>query len=174
MLDITKLLHTVIDLELAIDDSQELMIGPQTRQQTIYLHLDQALSKFADAAGWANVLTKEHQSHVDVTKCYVRVLALFLLFSVKRQWTHLIVISDEEWQRITNAEAKDKLADLNKEYLAVKNFLNASFYSRRQDDFRHAWHLILKMGIIDFQIKPAEIMDAYQQMANQLTKQFVK
>lgn len=40
MLDITKMLHQIIDLELKIDDEKELMIGPETRKQTIFVDLD--------------------------------------------------------------------------------------------------------------------------------------
>ena len=32
-LDITKLLHEAIDLELAVDDAYDLLIGPETRQR---------------------------------------------------------------------------------------------------------------------------------------------
>ena len=41
MLDITKMLHTVVDLELTIDDAKELLIGPATRQQTIFGVMEQ-------------------------------------------------------------------------------------------------------------------------------------
>ena len=44
MLDITKMLHQIIDLELKIDDEKELMIGPETRKQTIFVDLDISLS----------------------------------------------------------------------------------------------------------------------------------
>ena len=32
MLDITKMLHQIIDLELKIDDEKELMIGPEDKE----------------------------------------------------------------------------------------------------------------------------------------------
>lgn len=32
MLDITKMLHQIIDLELKIDDEKELMIGPENKK----------------------------------------------------------------------------------------------------------------------------------------------
>lgn len=172
-LDITKMLHAAIDLELAADDAYELMIGPEVRQQTIYLQLALQLSRFADLAGWADVLhTQRPAGHEQLTAQYVKVLALFLLFSAKRQWTHLIVLSDEQWQRITGADKKDQLADLNREYLAIKNLLNGAFVSRHQEDLRHAWHLLLKLGIVDFMITPDEITSAYQQMVTATSQKF--
>lgn len=172
-LDITELLHSVIDLELAIDDAQELMIGPVARQQTIYAQLDLKLSEFTRNAGWLDVLKQAKPvEHSQLVQTYTEALALFLLFSAKRQLTHLVVLSDEQWERITNAEKKDKLADLNQEYLAIKNFLNGAFFSRRHEDFRHAWHLFLKLGLVDFEIKPAEITSAYQDMVKSAMKEY--
>lgn len=50
MLDITKMLHQVIDLELDIDNEKELMIGPEVRKQLIFVDLDLTLSNTAEAA----------------------------------------------------------------------------------------------------------------------------
>ena len=107
------------------------------------------------------------------------VFALALLWALaagrrktERQWTHLIVLSAEQWQRISGADKKDQLADLNREYLAIKNLLNGAYVSRHQEDLRHAWHLLLKLGIVDFEISPAEITSAYQQMVTTANQQF--
>ena len=151
-LDITPMLHAIIDLELAVDDAQELLLGPDARLQTIYVQLDLQLSDFAQTAGWADVLYPDYQADRDqLLTVYVRTFALFLLLSAKRQWTHLVVLDDK----------KTKLADLNREYLAVKNFLNSAYFTRRQEDFRHAWHLWLKVGQVDFGFTTEEISTAY-------------
>jgi hypothetical protein len=172
-LDITKMLHQAIDLELTADDALDLMIGPEARLQTIYVQLDLKISAFAKVAGWADVLHPRHDpDYKQLKSLYVQSLALFLLASAKRQWTHLVVLTDEQWQRITTADKKDKLADLNKEYLAVQNFLNSAYFNRRHEDFRHAWHLWLKMGIIDFDISSEEIAASYQAMVDKFNQQF--
>lgn len=174
-LNITKMLHEVIDLELTVDDALELMIGPEARLQTAYLQLDLQLSACAKVAGWADVLHPDHRiDRPQLLKDYVQALAWFLLASAKRQWTHLIALDQQQWQRITDAEEKTKLADLNREYLAVKNFLNSAYFSRRQEDFRHAWHLWLKMGLVDFGFTPAEISAAYQKMVTTLNQKFAE
>lgn len=172
-IDITKMLHSIIDLELTVDDAKELLLGPEARRQAIFVQLDLKLSALADAAGWADVL-EEHagDDHQKVVELYVQTLALFLLYSAKRQWTFLVVLSDEQWQRITSAEKKDKLVDLEREYLAIKNFLNGAYYNHRQEDFRHAWHLLLKMGIVDLGITPAEISANYQTMIADTEKKY--
>lgn len=167
------MLHSIIDLELAVDDAKELLMGPEARRQTIFVQLDIKLSAFAETAGWSDVLQeKPVLDHAKLVELYVQTLALFLLYSAKRQWTFLVVLSDEQWQRITGAEKKDKIADLDREYLAVKNFLNGAYYNRRQEDFRHAWHLLLKIGIVDLNITPAEISASYQAMIADAEKKY--
>lgn len=171
-LDITKMLHTVVDLELTIDDAKELLIGPATRQQTIFVQLDCQLANFAQAAGWADVLGQGTADTDQARQSYLKSLALLLLFSAKKQWTHLVVLDDDQWRRITTAKQSTKLGDLNKEYLAIKHFLNGAYYSHRQEDFRHAWHLLLKMGIVDFNYQPADLEQGYLDLLNTVAKQY--
>ena len=83
-----------------------------------------------------------------------------------------MVLSAEQWQRIVDAKKQDQLAELNREYLAIKNLLNGAYVSRHQEDLRHAWHLLLKLGIVDFGISPAEITSAYQQLVTTANQQF--
>ena len=66
MLDITKMLHQIIDLELKIDDEKELMIGPETRKQTIFVDLDISLSNMAEAAGWYKVVNPREADKEDL------------------------------------------------------------------------------------------------------------
>ena len=172
MLDITKMLHTVVDLELTVDDAKELLIGPETRQQTIFVQLDYKLANFAQATGWADVLEEGTADPVAARQSYLKSLALLLLFSAKKQWTHLVVMDDDQWQRVTTAKQSTKLADLNKEYLAIKHFLNGAYYSHRQEDFRHAWHLLLKMGIVDFGYQPADLQKGYLALLDKVAKQY--
>lgn len=171
-LDITKMLHRVVDLELTVDDAKELLIGPAARQQTIFVMLDCQLANFVQAAGWADVLNQEEHDPALARQSYLKALALLLLFSAKKQWTHLVVMDDAQWQRVTTAKQSTKLADLNKEYLAIKHFLNGAYYSHRQEDFRHAWHLLLKMGIVDFDYQPADFQQEYLDLLDRLAKQY--
>lgn len=164
MLDITKMLHQIIDVELAVDDAKELMIGPDTRKQTIFVELDQALSRTAAAAGWYKVVAPVKTDRQQLTEEYVQALALMLLFSAKMQWTHLDVLDEAATKRIMTAKQSTKLADLNKSYLAIKHFLNEVYYNHQQESFRHAWHLLLKMGLVDWQLTPDEITMAYDQL----------
>lgn len=167
MLDITKMLHQIIDLELEIDDAKELMIGPDARRQTIFVELDEALAQMAAAAGWYKVVSPVEVDRERLKKKFAAALALMLLFSAKMQWTHLDVLDDTTVKRITSAKQSTKLADLNKSYLAIKHFLNDAYYNHQQESFRHAWHLLLKMGLVDWQLRVPEITTAYNEMLAQ-------
>ncbi|MBB1070275.1 hypothetical protein H5S40_08940 [Limosilactobacillus sp. RRLNB_1_1] len=167
MLDITKMLHQIIDLELKIDDEKELLIGPEVRKQTIFLDLDISLSDMAEAAGWYKVINPNEADKKKLLKAYAEVMGLFLLFSAKMQWTHLVVLDEEAWRRITDAKRATKLADLNKSYLAIKHFLSDAYFNHQQESYRHAWHLLLKMGIVDWKLTPEQITKAYQAMIDQ-------
>lgn len=164
MFNITKMLHKIIDLELEVDDAKELMIGPDARRQTIFVELDQALSRMAAAAGWYKVVNPVELDHSRLTKEYAQAVALMLLFSAKMQWTHLDVLDEATANRITAAKQSTKLADLNKSYLAIKHFLNDGYYNHQQESFRHAWHLLLKMGLVDWQLTVSEVTAAYEKM----------
>ncbi|MEY8441251.1 hypothetical protein AALA17_01115 [Lactobacillaceae bacterium 24-114] len=164
MINWSKLLHQVIDLEWAIDDHKELLLGPEARQQTIFVALDVELAKFAESIDWFDVLTKKKIDHEEVVNRYLRVLELFLLYSAKKQWTHLIVMDEKQWQLIQRPDKTDKLVELNKQYLAIKHFLGDAYYEHRQESFRHAWHLIVKWGLVDLQLSPDEVTAGYQSL----------
>lgn len=174
MLDITKMLHQIIDLELTVDDAKELLLGPDARKQTIFVDLDLALSATAEAAGWFRVVKPAPMDKQKLITSYTQALALFLLFSAKMQWTHLVVLDEESWQRVKTAQPATKLADLNKAYLALKHFLSDAYFNHQQESFRHAWHLLLKMGLVDWHLTPDQLTDAYQAMVDQTKNELEK
>lgn len=167
MLDITKMLHQIIDLELKIDDEKELLIGPEVRKQTIFLDLDISLSDMAESAGWYKVINPSEVDKKKLLKAYAESMGLFLLFNAKMQWTHLVVLDEKAWRRVADAKRATKLADLNKSYLAIKHFLSDAYFNHQQESYRHAWHLLLKMGIVDWKLTPEQIVKAYQTMIDQ-------
>ncbi|WP_279403927.1 hypothetical protein [Secundilactobacillus kimchicus] len=41
---------------------------------------------------------------------------------------------------------------LNQQALAVQQFLLHSYFDRQQAAFKHAWHLVLKWGLVDLAV----------------------
>ena len=174
MINWTTLLHQVIDLELDVDEAKELTIGPETRKQTIFVALDVELAKLANSNGWFKVLDQPKKDPQKSLKHYLQSLELLLLFSAKQQWTHLIVMDQKQWYLIQRTKPTTKLADLNKQYLAIKHFLNDAYYNHRQESFRHAWHLLIKWGLVDLEFSGEEVTTKYKELIEQQRTYWVK
>ncbi|MCI1975500.1 MAG: hypothetical protein LKJ51_06230 [Limosilactobacillus sp.] len=164
MINWTTLLHQVIDLELDVDEAQELEVGPEARKQTIFTALDVELAKLADGDGWFNILEHNENNSESIEQHYLKAIELFLLFSAKQQWTHLIVMDDKQWGLIKRSKPATKLAEQNKQYLAIKHFLGDAYYNHRQESFRHAWHLLIKWGLIDLGFTDEKITTKYKNL----------
>lgn len=174
MINWTNLLHQVIELELDVDEAKELEIGPETRKQTIFVTLDVELAKLANSIGWFNVLERPTADASQSLDHYLKSLELFLLFSAKQQWTHLIVMDQTQWDLINRSKPTTKLADLNKQYLAIKHFLNDAYYNHRQESFRHAWHLLIKWGMVDLGFNGKKITNSYEELIKRQRTRWIK
>lgn len=165
MLDITKLLQDTIDFDNQVIEKRDLLLGPASHLQEILVQCDQALARFYQPDINYTLRPQQRKSDADVLlEYYVETLHWFLLYSARKQWTHLVVISQDGFKKIMSAKPSTKLVDLDKEYLAIKYLLFTSYYTHRQEDFRHAWHMLLKMGLVDFKLEPARIEEVHEQL----------
>lgn len=163
-LDITKMLHNVIDADWAesdrlADNDNSVLVGAQAHQDNIMTTIIIKWSQCAQLAGWY-LLRKDYQvDRQSLLKTYCQCLNLMLLWAAKRQWTHLVVLDDEGWQRIADADQTTKVQDLNKQFLAINRLLTDVQFSHSQDSYRHAWHMILKCGLVDWSFSDHAIED---------------
>ena len=74
------------------------------------------------------------------------------------------MLADDDWQRLTSADRATKVVDKNKEYLAIVRLLGDVQFSPQQEAFSHAWHLFLKMGLVDWQLTPDEISETCKEL----------
>lgn len=163
MLNITQLLHEAIELDWQLDEDHEIQLGAEARVQNVFTLLDVKMAELAENAGWFKVWQDQpQQNRQAVLEKYTEAMNYFLLFSAKKQWTHLVVLDEEMLKRIKAGKQNEKVPDWNKEYLAIKNFLYGSYFEHRQEDFRHAWHLFLKLGMVDFGFTDSEITTTYE------------
>lgn len=164
-INITPLLQKVIahDWQVMDELSDDVApLGANGRLDNLMTNLLVDFSQTISADGWftkINLAENEQPAvdHQQLLTNYCRTFNDFLLWSAKRQWTHLVVLSDEDWQRIADAKVADKVTDKNKEYLAIMRLMGNVQFSHQQEAFRHAWHLLLKMGLVDWQLTPEEI-----------------
>lgn len=171
-INITPLLQQVIAHDWQVMDNlsdEAAPLGADGRLDNTMTSLLVSLSKTVMADGWFDKVNQAVKQQVPVDHSqlltnYCQTLNLFLLWSAKRQWTHLVVLSDDDWQRLTEANAAEKVTDKNKQYLAIVRLLGNVQFSHQQESFRHAWHLFLKMGLVDWQLTPDEISTTSQQL----------
>ncbi|WP_295728307.1 dUTPase [uncultured Limosilactobacillus sp.] len=166
MLNITQLLQDSIYCDNQVIDQRDLLLGPESHLKEILVHCDRSLAMLYHPAIDYD-LEAANQGVVDhslVLKNYVTVIHWFLLFSAQKQWTHLVVINKDSYKNLLASQRLTKLADQDQQYLTIKYFLLTSYYTHRQEDFRHAWHLLLKYGLVDLKLGSSEIMDEHERL----------
>lgn len=165
MLNITRLLQDGIAVDNHLFEANDILLGPDARLANTVVTLDIELAKLANQAGWSRVYEKANPPATTVLASQFNcVLHWGLLFAARKQWTHLVVLSDQEFAHLLALKKSTKAADLNKEYLAIKNLLLGSYFTHRQEDFRHAWHLLLKRGLVDLGVTADQVMAAHEEL----------
>ncbi|MDV7718830.1 2-deoxyuridine 5-triphosphate nucleotidohydrolase [Pediococcus ethanolidurans] len=167
MLNIPKMLQSSIQLDRSIAAEKELTLNWPERIKNTLLSLDVELSEVANTSEWFKVW-KEHKGKNDEGKTvretllveYVDAIDFFLLFASQKQWVENVDLTSEQFKKLETSDSKLNLTDT---YLAIKSMLFSSSVSNRPDNFRHAWHLYLKLGMVGFGFSPAEIEAAFYQ-----------
>ncbi|WP_412988193.1 dUTP diphosphatase [Pediococcus siamensis] len=165
MLDIPKMLQASIQLDRSIATERQLTLSWEDRIKNTLLSLDVELSEVANTSEWFKVW-KTHKGKHDPDKTvretllveYVDAIDFFLLFASQKQWVENVDMTSEQFAKLTSAGQK---LDLTATYLAIKSILFSSFVSNRPDNFRHAWHLYLKLGLVGFGFSAKEIEAAF-------------
>lgn len=165
MLDITKLLQDSIYLDNRLLDERDLPMGPESHLQEIMVRFSKALANAYEPDINYDISGKQQLlDHSGQLTRYTEAMHWLLLFSARKQWTHLLVMDKADYQRIVQADANQDFNDFDKEYLTILHLVMSAYYTHQQDYFRHAWHLFLKLGLVDWQLSEQEIMDCHDQL----------
>lgn len=164
MLDLTTLLQQSIRLDRDITAKQQIHWKPTERLQNAMVSLDVELAEMANTSEWFKVW-KIHKGKADVGKTsretllneYVDAMDFFFLVAAIQQWTHLIPMTPEKIAELANGRS----TDLSKQYLAIKHLLYDAYFNHRQVSYQHAWHVFLKLGLVDFGFSQDEIQAAF-------------
>ncbi|MFC6180919.1 dUTPase [Lactiplantibacillus daowaiensis] len=165
MLDLTKLQQQSIRLDADITARQGIHWKPKDRLQNAMVSLDVELAEMANTSEWFKVW-KIHKGKADAGKThretlmneYVDAMDFFFLVAAIQQWTHLMPMTPDE---LTDLTAKPT-TDLNKQYLAIKHLLYDAYFDHRQASYQHAWHVFLKIGLVEFGFDQDEIQAAFE------------
>lgn len=166
MLDITQLLQDTIYFDNQIIEQRDLLLGPDSHLKEILVHCDRSLASLYQPAISYDLIKAPavSLSNQQILERYVAVLHWFLLFSAQKQWTHLVVMDETSYHKLTKAKPVTKLADQDQQYLTIKYFLFTSYYTHRQADFRHAWRLLIKYGLVYLKLSTDAIMQEHERL----------
>lgn len=102
--------------------------------------------------------TAQKMKDTDILASYCDVLCAFCRVGNHQKWTYLMLLSDEETDRLRQKWVSHSFANL---FMILQQQLNKSFFERQNEPFLHAWHILLKFGLVELGYTPAQIEEKY-------------
>ena len=149
-LDLAQLLQVAIQSEHIANQAQGLSMKPELAKQRAYVQAEGAIVHLMDAMG----VNDAQSASEDLLPAYLALIDKFFLVAAKQTWSHLIVMTPDGLDELAT---KQLARSLNQQALATTQFLLKSYFERQQAAFEHAWHLVLKWGLVDLKLKPETI-----------------
>lgn len=163
-LDLADLLQTAIQRRNEFNYEHKVAVSPEEGLRVDYVALNVSLAHLSDLMGWFKLgQERATVSNEELLQAYVEVLDHTFQVAARQTWSHLIVMKPEELEKL---KQKRTAKSLSQQYLSISHFLDQSFIERQQVAFRHAWHLILKLGLVDLNFTEDQIQDAYLKLDN--------
>lgn len=162
MLDTNELLRISRDFHRNEINLSGIDLRNDEPRKICYQANDVNLSKVADIAGWYKFWQQapvEETQKKDLILAYVNGLDSLLWLAQVEQWMHLVVLEDTEVIKIMHFPR----GKLNQHYLGLKTMLWNCYLRHSQDDYKHLLRSYLKLGLVEFNFTPTEIMNAFRQ-----------
>ncbi len=158
-LDLAKMLQTAIQRRNQFLYENDIAISSDETMRGNYVRLDVALAELANVMGWFELTTTpKTMNHEMVREAYLKAMDGFFQVAAKQTWSQLIVQSDNKLAALASAR---KAKSLSQQYLSMKQFLYDAFLKHEQPAFEHAWHLFLKLGLVDLGLDDEELEQAF-------------
>ena len=77
--------------------------------------------------------------------------------------TMVYFISIANEKQISNFKSKWHSKSYNSVYLIIQQQINKCYFSHQSTEFVHAWHMLIKFGLVELGISPEEIEDYFNQ-----------
>ena len=74
------------------------------------------------------------------------------------------------WNEVWHDQEAENLTELTRQFVKVIFFLYGAYFEHRQADFKHAWHLLLKLGLVDLKLDDQKIMISFVEWQAALLK----
>ncbi|WP_311407042.1 dUTPase [Liquorilactobacillus uvarum] len=123
----------------------------EEKAAVLYLELNSALAVLFSK-------TAEKMEGTEVLASYCDVLCAFCRVGNYQKWTYLMLLSDEETDRMRQKWTSHSFAKL---FMILQQQLNKSFFERQNEPFLHAWHILIKFGLVELGYTPTQIEEKY-------------
>ena len=85
---------------------------------------------------------------------YGEFLLAFARIANQRQWAYKLLLDETT---IANFKNKWQAPSQSSVFLIMNQLVNKSFFSNDMEAFTHAWHIIIKFGLVELQISETEL-----------------
>lgn len=75
-----------------------------------------------------------------------------------KEWSYLMLMSDDDVHQISQKWKSESLATV---YLSIQQQIGKSYLNRQSQALVHAWHMYLKLGLVDLKFSESEIEECY-------------
>ncbi|PWG00938.1 hypothetical protein [Levilactobacillus bambusae] len=162
MLDLAKMLQQTIIADNAFKANHQVTLSGQQGKERAYVQCDTALANLRSTADLSNEANVS-----EISQRYAAGLIGFLLIAAKQTWSQVIVMKPDDYQRLLKTKVS---SDWDEHYLITKRLIFNSYFEHRQDDFRHAWRLYLKFGLVDLKLSETAIREAFEAQMEQVNQ----
>ena len=92
---------------------------------------------------------------------YCEGLRDFLEIANFKEWAYIMLVDKDEVKKITQKCQSDSLATV---YLIIQQQINKCYFEHQSQFLVHAWHIYLKLGLVDLRFTEDQIESRFKQM----------
>lgn len=92
---------------------------------------------------------------------YCKCMRDFFAIANFKEWAYIMLMSDEDLNAIGEKWKSESLAMV---YLSIQQQINNCYFKRQPQSLVHAWHMFLKLGLIDLEFDINEIENRFYQL----------
>lgn len=104
---------------------------------------------------------QEKKSSKEILDDYCEGMRNFFAIANFKEWAYIMLISDED---LENIKSKWKSDSLSMVYLSIQQQIENCYFKRQPQGLVHAWHMYLKLGLIDLGFDAQQIEEHFVQM----------
>ncbi|CAH0417092.1 hypothetical protein KAR50_04630 [Periweissella fabaria] len=163
MLDTSELLRISRMYHRELPNLKGIRFRGDDLRKICYENLDIDLAKVADVSGWFKFwempAVADYQA---LLSAYVQGLDSILWLAQVEQWMHLVVIEPDEINKLSQFPH----GNLNNHYLGLKTMAWNCYLRHSQSDYKHLLKSYLKLGLVELQLVPDDIMQKFNEQYN--------